>query len=36
MDAMRSELNGLEAAGSFVEVNELPAGSIVIHPKWQV
>ena len=31
MDAMRSEFNGLEAAGTFVEVSELPA---IFSRKW--
>ena len=34
MDAMRSELNGLESAGTFVEVSELPADSNVVESKW--
>ena len=30
MDAMRSEFDGLEAAGTFVEVSELPASSNIV------
>ena len=34
MDAMRSEFDGLEAAGSFVEVSEIPASSNIVESKW--
>ena len=34
MDAMRSEFDGLEAAGTFVEVSELPASSNIVESKW--
>ena len=34
MDAIRSEFDGLEAAGTFVEVSELPADSNVVESKW--
>ena len=33
MDAMRSEFDWLEAAGTFFEVSELPADSNVVEPK---
>ena len=31
---MRSEVDGLEAAGIFVEVDDLPANSNVVESKW--
>ena len=31
---MRSELGGLEAAGIFLEVSELPADSNAVESKW--
>ena len=34
MDAMRSEVDGLEGAGTFVEVFELPASSNIVESKW--
>ena len=34
VDAMRSELDGVEAAGIFVEVSELPPDSNVVQSKW--
>ena len=34
MDAMRSEFDGLEAAGTFAEVSELPPDSNVVQSKW--
>ena len=34
MDAMKSEFDSLEAAGTFVEVSELPADSNVVESKW--
>ncbi|CAN0442558.1 unnamed protein product, partial [Scytosiphon promiscuus] len=34
MDTMRSEVDGLEAAGTFVEVSELLANSYVVESKW--
>ena len=34
MDAMRSERDGLEAVGTFVEASELPADSDVVESKW--
>ena len=34
MDAMRSEVDGLESTGTFVEVSELPADSNVVESKW--
>ena len=34
MDAMRSEFDSLEAAGTFVEVSELSADSNAVESKW--
>ena len=31
---MRLEFDGLETAGAFVEVSEIPADSNVVEPKW--
>ena len=34
MDAIRSEFDELEAAGTFVEVSELPSSSNIVESKW--
>ena len=34
MDAMRSEFDGLEAAGTFEEVYQIPASSYIVESKW--
>lgn len=34
MEAMGSEVDGLEAAGSFVEISEVSEGSKVVSSKW--
>ena len=35
MDAMRLEFDGLETAGTLVEVSKLPADSNVVEPEWK-
>ena len=36
MDAMRSEFDGLEVAGIFVEASELPADGNAVESKWML
>ena len=31
---MQAEFDGLEAADTFTEISEVPAGSNIVEPKW--
>ena len=33
-EAIQVELDGLEAAGTFAEISEVPAGSNIVESKW--
>ena len=31
---MQAEFDGLEAAETFVEISQVPAGSVIVESKW--
>ena len=33
-EAMQAEFDGLEAAETFVEISQVPAGSVIVESKW--